>query len=101
MSVTHEYTWGFDDDVPEELLELGEGTYKGHTFQLGEYDGDLYGAIDGAEFVVGWARGGYADAYEVLELNGELVGNLGQELAEIVAEVAVMDAEDFNKLFDN
>lgn len=98
--MSHPYSWNFaDGEMPEELLDLAVGNYKGSRIEIAEFDGDLYGAIDGFEFKIGWVRGGYDDAAEVLELNRGLEGAVGHMLAEVVAEIAAMDGEQFDSIF--
>jgi hypothetical protein len=84
----HNYTWGLDEaDMPEELQDGGEvSIYKGHKIEQWPYDGDVYGAIDGKEYMIGWVRDDYRSVKDILNTNPNLVKDLGEELARLVAE---------------
>ena len=54
----HNYTWSFDDSedntLPEELEQLETVEYETRKIEFGFYDGDVFGALDGVEFVMGF-----------------------------------------------
>jgi len=89
---THGYDWGFADDLPDELKEEPDVVERdGHKIESWPYDGDVYGAIDGHEYKIGWARDEYQDVEDILQYNPDLVSNLGSELAKVAAASALWD----------
>lgn len=87
------YKWGFEaGELPEELNELEVDEFEGHTIASTPYDGDVYGVIDGHEYVIGWAHDDYLDVADILESNPDLK-KLGP-LAQVVARYEMSQRED-------